>query len=72
MRYVILAAISLALALPAHAQFGGGKKTKPGEQTVEETAQARKLDQEQEKAAKKALSQVPNRSQKVDPWGGVR
>lgn len=73
MRYIVLAAISLALAMPAYAQLGGGgKKGKPGEKTAEETAYEKKLDEQQEKAAKKALSRVPDREQKVDPWGNVR
>jgi len=75
MRTIVIAAIAVALATPAYAQgakpmYGDSKK--PGEKTAEETARERQQEKLEEKASNKALSRVPDRPQKVDPWGNIR
>ena len=77
MRTIVAAAIAVLLATPIYAQGfgglpGGGKQKKPGEKTAAETAIERQQEQLEEKASKKALSRVPDRNQKVDPWGNIR
>jgi hypothetical protein len=76
MRTIVAAAIAVLLATPVYAQgFGGlpgGKQKKPGEKTAAETAIERQQQELEEKASKKALSRVPDRNQKVDPWGSIR
>jgi hypothetical protein len=76
MRTIVAAAIAVLLATPVFAQgFGGlpgSKQKKPGEKTAEETAIERRQQEIEEKASKRALSRVPDRNQKVDPWGSIR
>jgi hypothetical protein len=84
MRSIVAAAIAALLVAPAfavvtvapaHAQgFGMTKsdKSKPGEKTPEEVAFERKQEQIEERASKRALSRVPDRNQKIDPWGNIR
>ena len=75
MRTIAVAAIALLLSTPCFAQagmLGGGDKKKPGEKTKEETALERKQEEAEANAHKRALSRVPDRQEKIDPWGKIR
>jgi hypothetical protein len=64
----LMAGAMLALiAVPAHAQMGGGGKHKSDAET--KTEAPKKID---EKAYKAALERIPEPKQKYDPWGVAR
>jgi hypothetical protein len=63
-----MAGAMLALiAVPAHAQMGGGGKHKSDADT--KTDAPKKID---EKAYKAALERIPEPKEKYDPWGVAR
>jgi hypothetical protein len=69
MKTFTVAAVMLALiAVPAHAQMGGGKRHQGGDD--------KKADQKKpevdEKAYKAALERIPEPKEKYDPWGVAR
>lgn len=69
MRILAMAAALLALlALPAHAQMGGGKR---GQRNDDNTTQAdqKKKTKADEKAYQDALKRIPDPKEKYDPWG---
>jgi hypothetical protein len=68
MRTLTVAAVILALiAMPAHAQMGGGKRShgedKPADQKKPKVDDA---------AYKAALERIPEPKEKYDPWGVAR
>ncbi len=68
MRILVAAAAALSLlALPAHAQMGGGRHR--GEGTKAAEPKKPKID---EKAYKAAQERVPEPKEKYDPWGVAR
>ncbi len=67
MKKFLVAMVILVLAVPAHAQMGGGRrhqddsgKTEPKKSVVDE------------KAYKAALDKIPEPKEKYDPWGAAR
>jgi hypothetical protein len=70
MKTLAMAAAVLALvALPAHAQMGGGGgKRHRGEDTKSDQKKP-KVD---EKAYNEALKRIPDPKEKYDPWGVAR
>lgn len=69
MRMFAVAAAMLALiAVPAHAQMGGGKRHQGGDDRKTE----QKKPQVDEKAYKAALERIPEPKEKYDPWGVAR
>ena len=72
MRTFTIAAIIVALTVPAYAQGGFNPKgSKPGK-TEQEIAEEKKQQKLDEKAHKDSLSRIPDRDQKADPWGKIR
>jgi hypothetical protein len=66
-RVAVSVAMLALIAMPAHAQMGGGKRSR-GEDT--------KTDQKKpvvdDKAYKAALERIPDPKEKYDPWGVAR
>jgi hypothetical protein len=60
-------AILALIAMPAHAQMGGGKRQRGGDQKTEQ-----KKPQVDDKAYKAALERIPEPKEKYDPWGVAR
>ena len=74
MRTFTIAMIVAMLTLPAYAQRGGGAANMPNpniktEAQKAEEAKQRKAD---EKAYNESISRIPDREQKLDPWGKIR
>jgi hypothetical protein len=68
MKTLMVAAAMLALiAMPAHAQMGGGKRQHQDDKKTDKPDN--KVD---EKAYKAALQRIPEPKQKYDPWGVAR
>jgi hypothetical protein len=68
MKTFTVAAVMLALiAVPAHAQMGGGKRHQQGDDKKTE-----KKPEVDEKAYKAALERIPEPKEKYDPWGVAR
>jgi hypothetical protein len=64
MRVWTVAAAMLALiAMPAHAQMGGGKRGHNDDKKTDQST--KKVD---EKAYKAALDRIPEPKEKYDPW----
>jgi uncharacterized protein YecT (DUF1311 family) len=61
----MVAALLAVLALPAHAQMGGGKR---GQRTNTNEANQKKTKVD-EKAYQEALKRIPDPKEKYDPWG---
>jgi hypothetical protein len=79
MRMVTIAAIIAVLmmpAMPAHAQQRGGGtpglQSGPPQKSEAEKAAEEKQRKADEKAYKDSVSRIPDRDQKVDPWGKIR
>jgi hypothetical protein len=66
MKAFMVAAAMLLVAVPAHAQMGGGKGHHGNEK---KTDQPKKVD---DKAYKAALERIPEPKEKYDPWGVAR
>jgi hypothetical protein len=65
MKTLAIAVAALALlAMPAHAQMGGGRHHSSDDNKKAEPA--KKVD---EKAYKAALERIPDPKEKYDPWG---
>ena len=63
----VIVAVLAVLALPAHAQMGGGKR---GKRNTDDTNQAdKKKAKADEKAYQDALKRIPDPKEKYDPWG---
>jgi hypothetical protein len=74
MRTFTIAAIIAMLTVPALAQRGASGPSMPNPNVKTEAEKAaeekqRKLD---EKAYKDSVSRIPDREQKLDPWGKIR
>jgi hypothetical protein len=68
MKRFTLAVVMLTLvAVPAHAQMGGGKRHQGDDQKTDQ-----KKPQVDEKAYKAALERIPEPKEKYDPWGVAR
>jgi hypothetical protein len=68
MKRFMVAAVTLTLiAVPAHAQMGGGKRHRGDDQKTDQ-----KKPQVDEKAYKAALERIPEPKEKYDPWGVAR
>jgi hypothetical protein len=68
-RLMVTAAVLALIALPAHAQMGGGgKRGKTDDKKTDDSA-SKKVD---EKAYKAALERIPDPKEKYDPWGVAR
>ena len=65
--FMMMVATVALIALPAHAQMGGGGKHRS--ETDTKTEAPKKVD---EKAYKAALERIPEPKQKYDPWGVAR
>jgi hypothetical protein len=64
MKLLTIAVVTLALlAMPAHAQMGGGRHHSGDEN--KKAAPVKKVD---EKAYKAALERIPDSKEKYDPW----
>lgn len=64
MKVLTIAVVTLALlAMPAHAQMGGGRHHSGDEN--KKAAPVKKVD---EKAYKAALERIPDSKEKYDPW----
>ena len=65
----LMAAVALLalIAMPAHAQMGGGKHGGGGD--AKPDLPTKKVD---EKAYKAALERIPEPKEKYDPWGIAR
>src|SRR5262245_50180739 len=72
MRIVTIAAIIAALTLPAYAQGRGGGAPKAGQKSEAEKAADEKQRKLDEKAYQDSVSRIPDREQKLDPWGKIR
>lgn len=68
-RVLTVAAAMLALAMPAYAQMGGGKRGHQTQDTTKTDPAKKKAD---EKAYKAALDRIPEPKEKYDPWGVAR
>ena len=69
MKTLTMAALVLALiAVPAHAQMGGGGRHNKGEESKGDT----KKPQVDDKAYKAALERIPEPKEKYDPWAVAR
>ena len=67
-KFVVAGAVMLAMmAVPAHAQMGGGRRHQDDSQRTEQ-----KKPVVDEKAYKAALEKIPEPKEKYDPWGAVR
>lgn len=65
--FTVAAALLALIAMPAHAQMGGGKRHH-GDDSKTET----KKPQVDDKAYKAALERIPEPKEKYDPWGVAR
>jgi hypothetical protein len=65
--WAIVVAVLALIAMPAHAQMGGGKRHQADDK--KDGAPAKKVD---EKAYKAALERIPEPKEKYDPWGVAR
>jgi hypothetical protein len=65
--FMMAGAMLALIAVPAHAQMGGGGKHKSDADT--KTDAPKKID---EKAYKAALERIPEPKEKYDPWGVAR
>ena len=66
MRTLAMAVAVLALvAMPAHAQMGGGKR---GHKTDDTTKTDDKKKKAEDKAYQEALKRIPDPKEKYDPW----
>ncbi len=65
--FMIAVAMVALIAVPAHAQMGGGKRHQADDKKTD--APAKKVD---EKAYKAALERIPEPKEKYDPWGVAR
>jgi hypothetical protein len=65
--FMMMVAMLALIALPAHAQMGGGGKHKDSADT--KTEAPKKIE---EKAYKAALERIPEPKTKYDPWGVAR
>ena len=76
MRMVTIAAIIAALTMPAYAQQRGNPTGMPGsgppQKSEAEKAAEEKQRKADEKAYKDSVSRIPDRDQKLDPWGKIR
>jgi hypothetical protein len=69
MKIFVVATMMLALiAVPAHAQMGGGKRNRGNDDGKAE----QKKPQVDDKAYKAALERIPEPKEKYDPWGVAR
>jgi hypothetical protein len=66
--FMIAVAMAALIAVPAHAQMGGGGKHRQADDKKTDTP-AKKVD---EKAYKAALDRIPEPKEKYDPWGVAR
>ena len=64
--FITAVAMLALIAVPAHAQMGGGKHKSDADTKTEAP---KKID---EKAYKAALERIPEPKQKYDPWGVAR
>jgi hypothetical protein len=62
--FMVAAATLILMAMPAHAQMGGGGKHHSGDQ--KQADPPKRID---EKAYKAALEKIPEPKEKYDPWG---
>jgi hypothetical protein len=70
---VTIAAIIAALTMPAYAQQRGGLPgSGPPQKSEAEKAAEEKQRKADEKAYKDSVSRIPDRDQKLDPWGKIR
>jgi hypothetical protein len=69
-RLMVAAAVLALIAVPVHAQMGGGsgKRGKTDDKKTDDSA-TKKVD---EKAYKAALERIPEPKEKYDPWGVAR
>jgi hypothetical protein len=66
MRTLAMAVAVLALvAMPAHAQMGGGKRGHKTDDTTKTDDKKKKAD---DKAYQEALKRIPDPKEKYDPW----
>jgi hypothetical protein len=65
--FTVAVAMLALIAMPAHAQMGGGKHSKGDDKKTD--APQKKVD---EKAYKAALERIPEPKEKYDPWGIAR
>jgi hypothetical protein len=69
MRGLAMAAAVLALvAVPAHAQMGGGKRGHKTDEDPAKAADAAKKKKADDKAYQDALKRIPDPKEKYDPW----
>jgi hypothetical protein len=69
-RFTIAVAVLALIAMPAHAQFKGGRGgSGEDEQKARSDARQKKAD---EKAYNAALQKIPDAKEKYDPWGVAR
>jgi hypothetical protein len=66
-----IAAIIVALTMPAYAQFGGVGSSKSGKSDAEK-ADEEKQEKRNEKAYRDSLKHIPKSDQKIDPWAKMR
>jgi hypothetical protein len=65
--FTVAVAMLALIAVPAHAQMGGGKHSKGDDKKTDPSQ--KKVD---EKAYKAALERIPEPKEKYDPWGIAR
>jgi hypothetical protein len=63
----IAAAILALMAMPAHAQMGGGRR-----HSGDESKKAEPVKKVDEKAYKAALERIPEPKEKYDPWSATK
>ena len=66
--FTVAVAILALIAMPAHAQMGGGKRNRSGDDKKTD----QKKSQVDDKAYKAALERIPEPKEKYDPWGVAR
>jgi hypothetical protein len=59
------AAVVALVAMPAHAQMGGGKRGHKTDDTAKTDDKKKKAD---DKAYQEALKRIPDSKEKFDPW----
>jgi hypothetical protein len=73
MRTFTIAMIVVMLTLPAYAQQrGGAAMPNPNVKTDAQKAMEEKQRKADEKAYNESVSRIPDREQKLDPWGKIR
>jgi hypothetical protein len=74
MRTFTIAMIVAMLTLPAYAQQrgGGANMPNPNVKTEAQKAMEEKQRKADEKAYNESVSRIPDREQKLDPWGKIR